>query len=78
MCMKKQTRNENNNLKRINKITKTRFSLKKTFHSDSGFILSVKCEMLTNLRQQWCNETLSFLVFCRSININVKKRISKA
>ena len=40
-----RTRNGNSNLKQINKITKTRCSLKKNkgLHSDSGFILWIKC-----------------------------------
>ena len=39
----KTTRNGNSSLKRINKITKNRCSLKKGLHSDSSFVLSIKC-----------------------------------
>ena len=51
MCMKNhviKTRNGNSNLKRINKITKTRCyqkKKKKGLHSDSDLILSIKCQL---------------------------------
>ena len=64
MCMKNhviRTRNGNCNLKKINKITKTRCSLKK--RTSLWFRLYFVDSMPTNLKQQWSNDTLPFLVF---------------
>ena len=37
--------------------------VKKSFHSDPGFILSIRCLKCLQWMQQQCNDTLPFLVF---------------
>ena len=84
MCMETHlitTRNENtgSNLKRISKITKTRCSIKKNgLHSDSGFILSIKCRQCLLTSNDNSVMTFTFSSFCLSIHIIIKKPISKA